>query len=201
MANSYYYQNDPIRSTTIRPYNPNEGVVTSETVTELIEKAIEDGVDLTSYAKKTDLNQYYNKAEVDAAIADVEIDVDLDDYAKTADVDSALALKANTADVQGSFANIVDSLNTKADRNAVTTLSNELNNKVSITDFNTGLSSKANVTDIPDVSGLATKAELDGYVSDDEAADLISAKLEREIVNELPTQNIATNKIYMKARA
>lgn len=178
----------PITSNVVVPTEVGDPEISKEELNVLIEAAIEGGVDLSAYATKTDLNQYYNKAEVDAAIADVDIDVDLDDYAKTADVNDALALKANTADLA--------TLATKT----------ELSAKADVSDLvglatKTEVALKANVSDIPDITGLATKAELDGYVSDDEAADLISAKLEREIVDELPTQNIATNKIYMKARA
>ena len=140
----------------------------------------------STYATKGDLNTYkeyvaehyqvkattlagygitdaYTKTQVDAAIAAGVGDVNIEQYAKTADVNAALDTKANAADVN-------DALALKADKETTYTK----------TETNTLLSAKANAADVASSfdavdAALDTKADKSDTYTKDEIDTQINA--------------------------
>ena len=141
-----------------------------------------------AYAKKTelpDVSGLATKQEVTDAVAGVqvpsieglakttEVEAKLADYAKTAEVDTKLADYAKTADIANTYAtkeainavagldaDTVSTLKTLAQNSDLTTVAEKVKNVYTKAETDTKLEAKADVTAIPDVSGLATKAEV-----------------------------------------
>ena len=142
----------------------------------------------TTYAKKTelpDVSGLATKQEVTAAVAGVqvpsieglakttEVEAKLADYAKTAEVDTKLADYAKTAEIAETYAtkeainavagldaDTVSTLKTLAQNSDLTTVAEKVKNVYTKAETDDKLAAKADVTAIPDVSGLATKAEV-----------------------------------------
>ena len=141
-----------------------------------------------AYAKKTelpDVSGLATKAEVTAAVVGVqvpsieglakttEVEAKLADYAKTAEVDTKLADYAKTAEIAETYAtkeainavagldaDTVSTLKTLAQNSDLTTVAEKVKNVYTKSETDDKLAAKADVTAIPDVSGLATKAEV-----------------------------------------
>ena len=142
----------------------------------------------TTYAKKTelpDVSGLATKQEVTDAVAGVqvpsieglakttEVEAKLADYAKTAEVDTKLADYAKTAEIAETYAtkeainavagldaDTVSTLKTLAQNSDLTTVAEKVKNVYTKSETDDKLATKADVTAIPDVSGLATKAEV-----------------------------------------
>ena len=141
-----------------------------------------------AYAKKTelpDVSGLATKQEVTDAVAAVqvpsieglakttEVEAKLADYAKTTEVDTKLADYAKTADIANTYAtkeainavagldaDTVSTLKTLAQNSDLTTVAEKVKNVYTKAETDDKLATKADVTAIPDVSGLATKAEV-----------------------------------------
>ena len=141
-----------------------------------------------AYAKKTelpDVSGLATKQEVTDAVAGVqvpsieglakttEVEAKLADYAKTAEVDTKLADYAKTADIANTYAtkeainavagldaDTVSTLKTLAQNSDLTTVAEKVKNVYTKAETDDKFAAKADVTAIPDVSGLATKAEV-----------------------------------------
>ena len=141
-----------------------------------------------AYAKKTelpDVSGLATKQEVTDAVAGVqvpsieglakttEVEAKLADYAKTAEVDTKLADYAKTADIANTYAtkeainavagldaDTVSTLKTLAQNSDLTTVAEKVKNVYTKAETDDKLAAKADITAIPDVSGLATKAEV-----------------------------------------
>ena len=141
-----------------------------------------------AYAKKTelpDVSGLATKQEVTDAVAGVqvpsieglakttEVEAKLADYAKTAEVDTKLADYTKTADIANTYAtkeainavagldaDTVSTLKTLAQNSDLTTVAEKVKNVYTKAETDDKLATKADVTAIPDVSGLATKAEV-----------------------------------------
>ena len=141
-----------------------------------------------AYAKKTelpDVSGLATKQEVTDAVAAVqvpsieglakttEVEAKLTDYAKTAEVDTKLADYAKTAEIANTYAtkeainavagldaDTVSTLKTLAQNSDLTTVAEKVKNVYTKAETDDKLATKADVTAIPDVSGLATKAEV-----------------------------------------
>ena len=141
-----------------------------------------------AYAKKTelpDVSGLATKQEVTDAVAGVqvpsieglakttEVEAKLADYAKTAEVDTKLTDYAKTADIANTYAtkeainavagldaDTVSTLKTLAQNSDLTTVAEKVKNVYTKAETDDKLATKADVTAIPDVSGLATKAEV-----------------------------------------
>ena len=146
-----------------------------------------------AYAKKTelpDVSGLATKQEVTDAVAGVqvpsieglakttEVEAKLADYAKTAEVDTKLADYAKTADIANTYAtkeainavagldaDTVSTLKTLAQNSDLTTVAEKVKNVYTKAETDDKLATKADVTAIPDVSGLATKAEVTAAVA------------------------------------
>ena len=142
----------------------------------------------TTYAKKTelpDVSGLATKQEVTDAVAAVqvpsieglakttEVEAKLADYAKTTEVDTKLADYAKTAEIAETYAtkeainavagldaDTVSTLKTLAQNSDLTTVAEKVKNVYTKAETDDKLATKADVTAIPDVSGLATKAEV-----------------------------------------
>ena len=103
-------------------------------------------------------------AEVEAKLADyaktAEVDAKLVDYAKTADIANTYATKEAINAVAGLDADTVSTLKTLAQNSDLTTVAEKVKNVYTKAETDDKLAAKADVTAIPDVSGLATKAEV-----------------------------------------
>ena len=130
-----------------------------------------------AYAKKTelpDVSGLATKQEVTDAVAGVqvpsieglaktaEVDTKLADYAKTADIANTYATKEAINAVAGLDADTVSTLKTLAQNSDLTTVAEKVKNVYTKAETDDKLAAKADVTAIPDVSGLATKAEVAG---------------------------------------
>jgi len=128
-----------------------------------------------AYAKKTelpDVSGLATKQEVTDAVAGVqvpsieglakttEVDAKLADYAKTAEIAETYATKEAINAVAGLDADTVSTLKTLAQNSDLTTVAEKVKNVYTKAETDTKLEAKADVTAIPDVSGLATKAEV-----------------------------------------
>ena len=141
-----------------------------------------------AYAKKTelpDVSGLATKQEVTDAVAGVqvpsieglakttEVEAKLADYAKTTEVDTKLADYAKTAEIANTYAtkeainavagldaDTVSTLKTLAQNSDLTTVAEKVKNVYTKAETDDKLAAKADVTAIPDVSGLATKAEV-----------------------------------------
>ena len=141
-----------------------------------------------AYAKKTelpDVSGLATKQEVTDAVAGVqvpsieglakttEVEAKLADYAKTAEVDTKLADYTKTAEIAETYAtkeainavagldaDTVSTLKTLAQNSDLTTVAEKVKNVYTKAETDDKLAAKADVTAIPDVSGLATKAEV-----------------------------------------
>ena len=141
-----------------------------------------------AYAKKTelpDVSGLATKQEVTDAVAGVqvpsieglakttEVEAKLADYAKTAEVDTKLADYTKTAEIANTYAtkeainavagldaDTVSTLKTLAQNSDLTTVAEKVKNVYTKAETDDKLAAKADVTAIPDVSGLATKAEV-----------------------------------------
>ena len=151
-------------------------------------KTTEVDAKLADYAKKTelpDVSGLATKQEVTDAVAGVqvpsieglaktaEVEAKLADYAKTAEVDTKLADYAKTAEIAETYAtkeainavagldaDTVSTLKTLAQNSDLTTVAEKVKNIYTKAETDDKLAAKADVTAIPDVSGLATKAEV-----------------------------------------
>ena len=156
-------------------------------------KATEVDAKLADYAKKTelpDVSGLATKAElpsIEGLAKTTEVDTKLADYAKTAEVEATyakktelpsvegLATKAEVAEtyatkeavnaVAGLDAETVNTLKTLAQNSDLTTVAEKVKNVYTKAETDTKLEAKADVTAIPDVSGLATKAEVTAAVA------------------------------------
>ena len=128
-----------------------------------------------AYAKKTelpDVSGLATKQEVTDAVAGVqvpsieglakttEVDAKLADYAKTAEIAETYATKEAINAVAGLDADTVSTLKTLAQNSDLTTVAEKVKNVYTKSETDDKLAAKADVTAIPDVSGLATKAEV-----------------------------------------
>ena len=141
-----------------------------------------------AYAKKTelpDVSGLATKQEVTDAVAGVqvpsieglakttEVEAKLADYAKTTEVDTKLADYAKTAEIAETYAtkeainavagldaDTVSTLKNLAQNSDLTTVAEKVKNVYTKAETDDKLAAKADVTAIPDVSGLATKAEV-----------------------------------------
>ena len=151
-------------------------------------KTAEVDAKLADYAKKTELPSIEGlatKQEVTDAVAGVqvpsleglakttEVEAKLADYAKTTEVDTKLADYAKTAEIAETYAtkeainavagldaDTVSTLKTLAQNSDLTTVAEKVKNVYTKAETDDKLAAKADVTAIPDVSGLATKAEV-----------------------------------------
>ena len=129
----------------------------------------------TTYAKKTelpDVSGLATKQEVTDAVAGVqvpsieglakttEVEAKLADYAKTAEIAETYATKEAINAVAGLDADTVSTLKTLAQNSDLTTVAEKVKNVYTKAETDDKLAAKADVTAIPDVSGLATKAEV-----------------------------------------
>ena len=158
-------------------------------------KTTEVDAKLVDYAKEADVNTKLaekadatviptlaTKAEVTAAVEGVaktaDVDTKLADYAKTADIANTYATKEAINAVAGLDADTVAELKVLAQNSDLTTVAAKVANVYTKaesdaklvdyakkTDVETKLAAKADVTAIPDVSGLATKAEVTAAVA------------------------------------
>ena len=128
-----------------------------------------------AYAKKTelpDVSGLATKQEVTDAVAGVqvpsieglakttEVEAKLADYAKTAEIAETYATKEAINAVAGLDADTVSTLKTLAQNSDLTTVAEKVKNVYTKAETDDKLAAKADVTAIPDVSGLATKAEV-----------------------------------------
>ena len=128
-----------------------------------------------AYAKKTelpDVSGLATKQEVTDAVAGVqvpsieglakttEVEAKLADYAKTAEIAETYATKEAINAVAGLDADTVSTLKTLAQNSDLTTVAEKVKNVYTKSETDDKLAAKADVTAIPDVSGLATKAEV-----------------------------------------
>ena len=157
---------------------------TTEVDAKLVDYAKEAEVN-TKLAEKADatvIPTLATKAEVTAAVEGVaktaEVDTKLADYAKTADIANTYATKEAINAVAGLDADTVAELKVLAQNSDLTTVAAKVANVYTKaesdaklvdyakkTDVETKLAAKADVTAIPDVSGLATKAEVTAAVA------------------------------------
>ena len=102
--------------------------------------------------------------EVEAKLADyaktTEVDTKLADYAKTAEIAETYATKEAINAVAGLDADTVSTLKTLAQNSDLTTVAEKVKNVYTKAETDDKLAAKADITAIPDVSGLATKAEV-----------------------------------------
>jgi hypothetical protein len=103
-----------------------------------------------------DLNNYYTKAEVDAALADVEVDVDFSNYYTKNEVDS----KIENIDVDVDMSNYYTKKEADA---AINAAKPDLTGYALKTDI-PSLDGYAKTTDIPDVSGFQTAEEVNAAI-------------------------------------
>ena len=157
---------------------------TTEVDAKLVDYAKEAEVN-TKLAEKADatvIPTLATKAEVTAAVEGVaktaEVDTKLADYAKAADVANTYATKEAINAVAGLDADTVAELKVLAQNSDLTTVAAKVANVYTKaesdaklvdyakkTEVETKLATKADVTAIPDVSGLATKAEVTAAVA------------------------------------
>ena len=138
-------------------------------------KTAEVDAKLADYAKKTelpDVSGLATKQEVTDAVAGVqvpsieglakttEVEAKLADYAKTAEIAETYATKEAINAVAGLDADTVSTLKTLAQNSDLTTVAEKVKNVYTKAETDDKLAAKADVTAIPDVSGLATKAEV-----------------------------------------
>ena len=109
------------------------------------------------------------KAEVTEAVTGVakttEVEAKLADYAKTADIANTYATKEAINAVAGLDADTVAELKVLAQNSDLTTVAAKVANVYTKAETDTKLAAKADATAIPDVSGLATKAEVTAAVA------------------------------------
>ena len=102
--------------------------------------------------------------EVEAKLADyaktTEVDTKLADYAKTAEIANTYATKEAVNAVAGLDADTVSTLKTLAQNSDLATVAEKVKNVYTKAETDDKLATKADVTAIPDISGLATKAEV-----------------------------------------
>ena len=114
-----------------------------------VEASLATKLDATAYTP-TDLSNYYNKQEVDAAIANVDVTSQLANYytksetSSSTQVNDALALKADKADVEAS-------LSTKLDSTAYTPT--DLSNYYNKQEIDAAVDLKADKTTVNTLSG------------------------------------------------
>ena len=179
-------------------------------------KATEVDAKLADYAKKTelpDVSDLATKAElpsIEGLAKTTEVDVKLADYAKTAEVEATyakktelpsvegLATKAEVAEtyatkeavnaVAGLDAETVNTLKTLAQNSDLTTVAEKVKNVYTKAETDTKLEAKADVTAIPDVSGLATKAEVTAAVAGVEVPSIEGLAKTTEVEAKLATK-------------
>ena len=157
---------------------------TTEVEAKLVDYAKEAEVN-TKLAEKADatvIPTLATKAEVTAAVEGVaktaEVDTKLEAYAKTTDIAETYATKEAINAVAGLDADTVAELKVLAQNSDLTTVAAKVANVYTKaesdaklvdyakkTEVETKLATKADVTAIPDVSGLATKAEVTAAVA------------------------------------
>ena len=179
-------------------------------------KATEVDAKLADYAKKTelpDVSGLATKAElpsIEGLAKTTEVDTKLADYAKTAEVEATyakktelpsvegLATKAEVAEtyatkeavnaVAGLDAETVNTLKTLAQNSDLTTVAEKVKNVYTKAETDTKLEAKADVTAIPDVSGLATKAEVTAAVAGVEVPSIEGLAKTTEVEAKLATK-------------
>ena len=179
-------------------------------------KATEVDAKLADYAKKTelpDVSGLATKAElpsIEGLAKTTEVDTKLADYAKTAEVEAAyakktelpsvegLATKAEVAEtyatkeavnaVAGLDAETVNTLKTLAQNSDLTTVAEKVKNVYTKAETDTKLEAKADVSAIPDVSGLATKAEVTAAVAGVEVPSIEGLAKTTEVEAKLATK-------------
>ena len=157
---------------------------TTEVEAKLVDYAKEAEVNakLAEKADATVIPTLATKAEVTAAVEGVaktaDVDTKLEAYAKTTDIAETYATKEAINAVAGLDADTVAELKVLAQNSDLTTVAAKVANVYTKaesdaklvdyakkTDVETKLAAKADVTAIPDVSGLATKAEVTAAVA------------------------------------
>ena len=144
---------------------------TTEVEAKLVDYAKEAEVNakLAEKADATVIPTLATKAEVTEATSGVakttEVDAKLVDYAKTADIANTYATKEAINAVAGLDADTVAELKVLAQNSDLTTVAAKVANVYTKAETDTKLATKADVTAIPDVSGLATKAEVTAAVA------------------------------------
>ena len=179
-------------------------------------KATEVDAKLADYAKKTelpDVSGLATKAElpsIEGLAKTTEVDAKLADYAKTAEVEATyakktelpsvegLATKAEVAEtyatkeavnaVAGLDADTVNTLKTLAQNSDLSTVAEKVKNVYTKAETDTKLEAKADVTAIPDVSGLATKAEVTAAVAGVEVPSIEGLAKTTEVEAKLATK-------------
>ena len=169
-----------------------------------------------TYAKKTelpDVSGLATKAElpsIEGLAKTTEVDTKLADYAKTAEVEATyakktelpsiegLATKAEVAEtyatkeavnaVAGLDAETVNTLKTLAQNSDLTTVAEKVKNVYTKSETDDKLAAKADVTAIPDVSGLATKAEVTAAVAGVEVPSIEGLAKTTEVEAKLATK-------------
>ena len=144
---------------------------TTEVEAKLVDYAKEAEVN-TKLAEKADatvIPTLATKAEVTEAVEGVakttEVEAKLADYAKTADIANTYATKEAINAVAGLDADTVAELKVLAQNSDLTTVAAKVANVYTKAETDTKLATKADVTAIPDISGLATKAEVTAAVA------------------------------------
>ena len=144
---------------------------TTEVEAKLVDYAKEAEVNakLAEKADATVIPTLATKAEVTEAVDGVakttEVEAKLADYAKTADIANTYATKEAINAVAGLDADTVAELKVLAQNSDLTTVAAKVANVYTKAETDTKLAAKADVTAIPDVSGLATKAEVTAAVA------------------------------------
>ena len=144
---------------------------TTEVEAKLVDyaKEAEVNVKLAEKADATVIPTLATKAEVTEAVDGVaktaDVDTKLADYAKTADIANTYATKEAINAVAGLDADTVAELKVLAQNSDLTTVAAKVANVYTKAETDTKLATKADVTAIPDVSGLATKAEVTAAVA------------------------------------
>ena len=131
-------------------------------------------------------------AEVEAKLADyaktTEVDTKLADYAKTAEIAETYATKEAINAVAGLDADTVSTLKTLAQNSDLTTVAEKVKNVYTKAETDDKLAAKADVTAIPDVSGLATKAEVTAAVAGVEVPSIEGLAKTTEVEAKLATK-------------
>ena len=160
---------------------------TTEVEAKLVDYATmaEVNTKLADKADATVIPTLATKAEVTEAVEGVaktaEVDAKLADYAKASEVASTYATKDAVNAVAGLDADTVNQLKTLAQNSDLTTVAAKVENVYTKAETDTKLAAKADVTAIPDVSGLATKAEVATAVAGVQVPDVSGLAVKTEV--------------------
>ena len=149
-------------------------------------KTTEVEAKLADYAKTTDIEAAYAKKtelpSIEGLAKTTEVDTKLADYAKSADIANTYATKEAVNAVAGLDVETVNSLKALAQNSDLATVADKVKNVYTKAETDTKLATKADVTAIPDVSGLATKSEVETtYAKKTELPDVSGLATKAEV--------------------